>query len=340
MSVLAIVWFDLAALLFAVYAVTDGFDLGAGILYGLTKDPERRRLVLASISPIWSGNEVWLLAAVGSLLAAFPAAYASLLSGLYVPVVLFMVAVLFRALGVELRGKTDSPFLVRLFDFFIPAGSAVQAWAVGLVAGSVLVGLPLDASHNLSGSWLFFLNPWSLGAGFLSLAAFTLHGSLYVATKGEGVHRDATLAFARRVFPVTAFFLVIDAVGFPLFAGARAGGPATLAVFGVLCAFAAAGYIGVFLGLRGSKPGRAFAFSALGIAALVGASAAWLFPVLIPSTLGVANAVTVANAAASDRSLSTILLLAGITLPLVAIYTAIAYRSFRGKVGAAAMHDD
>jgi cytochrome d ubiquinol oxidase subunit II len=339
MSILAIVWFGLAALLFAVYAVTDGFDLGAGILYGLTKDAERRRLVLATISPIWSGNEVWLLAAVGSLLAAFPAAYASLLSSLYIPVVLFIVAVLFRALGVELRGKTDSPFLLRLFDFFIPAGSAVQAWAVGLVAGNVLVGLPLDTSHNLSGSWLFFLNPWALGTGFLSLAAFTLHGSLYAAAKGEGAHRDATLAFARRTFIVTAFFLVIGAIGFPLFVGARTGGPVTLAVFGVLCAFAVAGYVGAFLELRKARPMRAFAASALGIAALAGASAAWLFPVLIPSTLDVANAITVANAASSERSLSTILVLAGIAIPLVAIYTAIAYRSFRGKVGQAAMHD-
>ena len=339
MSVLAIVWFGLAALLFAVYAVTDGFDLGAGILYGLTKDAERRRLVLATISPIWSGNEVWLLAAVGSLLAAFPAAYAALLSSLYIPVVLFIVAVLFRALGVELRGKTDSPFLLHLFDFFIPAGSAVQAWAVGLVAGNVLVGLPLDASHNLSGSWLFFLNPLALGTGFLSLAAFTLHGSLYVAAKGEGSHRDSTLAFARRTFVVTAFFLVIDAVGFPLFAGERTGGVASLAAFGLLCVLAAAGYARSFLELRKSRPMRAFAASALGIAALAGASAAWLFPVLIPSTLGAANAITVANAAASDRSLSTILVLAGIAIPLVAVYTAIAYRSFRGKVGAAAMHD-
>lgn len=339
MSVLAIVWFGLAALLFAVYAVTDGFDLGAGILYGLTKDRERRRLVLATISPIWSGNEVWLLAAVGSLLAAFPAAYASLLSSLYIPVVLFIVAVLFRAIGVELRGKTDSPFLVRLFDFFIPAGSAVQAWAVGLVAGNVLVGLPLDASHNLSGSWLFFLDPWALGAGFLSLAAFTLHGGLYVAAKAEGAHRDATLAFSRRAFIATAFFLVVDAAGFPFFMSARTGGPVSLAIFCVLCTLAAAGYAGVFLELRRSRPDRAFAASALAIAPLAGACAAWLFPALLPSRLGAAHAITVANAAASDHSLSTLLLLAGIALPLVAVYTAIAYRSFRGKAGWVSMRD-
>jgi cytochrome bd ubiquinol oxidase subunit II len=330
MSVLSIIWFGLAALLLAIWAIADGFDLGAGVVYGFTKDPARRKLALASISHIWSGNEVWLLAGVGSLLAAFPPVYSSLLSSLYVPMILVLMAIVARACGVELRGKTDSAGLQRFLDGSIVVGSLVPAWGVGLAAGNVLVGLPIDAAGNLQGSWLFFLHPFALATSLLSLAAFTLHGSLYVAMKTVGPQRDALVAASKKLFLTVAALVAVCAVAGVFVLGPRLSASGAKVGFWIFAVLTLVGYGGVIMDLGARRLGGAFAASGLGILSMVGASACLLFPVLIPSRLGAGNDLTVALAASSDKSLLVMLILACIAVPLAAVYAFIAYRSFRG----------
>jgi cytochrome d ubiquinol oxidase subunit II len=331
MTLLSIIWFGLAALLLAVYSVTDGFDLGAGIVYGFTKDAGRKKRILSTISPIWSGNEVWLLAGIGSLLAAFPPVYSALLSSLYVPVILVLMALVFRAGGVELRTKVEGPRLARFLDGCILAGSLVPAWGIGLAAGNVLLGMPLDAEGAVKGSWLFFLNPFSIVAGFASLAAFAVHGLAYVATKTRGEDREAFVGFAITSLGIFAVIVAALAVSSVFLLHARFAASQALVGFWIFAALAVVGYMGVFMDLRARRIGGAFAASAIGLLSIVGMSACLLFPVMIPSNLGAANDLVVANAASSDRSLLAILVLAAIGVPLIAVYTIVAYRSFRGQ---------
>ncbi len=330
MSFLAILWFCLVAFLLAVFAVLDGFDLGAGILYGLEKDGERKKRILASISPVWSGNEVWLLAGLGSLLAAFAPAYSALLSSLYVPVILVLMAILFRAFGVELRTKTDNPALIRLFDLLIFIGSAIPAWGIGLVAGNVLVGFPLDAGGAVQGSWLFFLNPFALGTSLASLASFTLHGATYVALKSEAQDRAVFLGRSMKALAAFAALAVACAVASPFALSARFASSPSLLGFWIFAVLGLVGYSGVFSDLRAKRAGGSFMASAIGLLSIVGMSASLLFPVLIPSRLGKENGITILSAAASDKSLAVMLVLALVGVPLIVIYTIIAYRSFRG----------
>lgn len=334
MTFLSILWFGLAALLLALYAAADGFDLGAGIIYGLTKDKESKARILASIAPVWSGNEVWVLAGLGSLLAAFPPVFSALLSILYVPVMLVIVAILFRAIGVELRPKTDSAFLQGIFDFMIPFGSAVTAWAIGLVAGNVLVGMPMDQAGNLSGSWLFFLHPFALVTSLVSLVALTLHGTLYVAMKTDGSQAQALAEAGQRLLLILAGLALVAAVYGALILGPRFAASKALLGFGLFSVLALLGYGGVFMDLKAKRIAGAFWASFIGVVSTAGGLACLLFPVLIPSRINHAWDLTVASTANSEKSLLVMLIIALVGVPLIAVYTFVAYRSFRGKAKA------
>jgi cytochrome bd ubiquinol oxidase subunit II len=331
MTVLSILWFVLAAVLFAVYAVADGFDLGAGMTYAFMKTDEGRGKILAAISPIWNGNEVWLLAAIGSLLAAFPPVYAALLSSMYVPVMLVLVALIFRATGIELRGKAKSPALGKFFDVTIAVGSFIPAWAIGLVAGNVLIGFPLEPEGVMKGNFLAFLNPFALLASLASLAAFGLHGLLFLAMKSDNSFRENLVRNARRLFLAVAVTIIAGGAVSPAALAGRFASSKALPFFWVFACLAIIGYVGVWIYLKATRYGLAFASSGVAIASLCGAAAALLYPALLPSSLAAANDLTVANSASSDSSLLVMLVVTLIALPLIAVYTFVAYRSFRGK---------
>jgi cytochrome d ubiquinol oxidase subunit II len=328
MSALAVAWFWIDALLLAAYAVLDGFDLGAGMAHGFTRDPARKDRFIGAISPVWNGNEVWLLAGVGSLLAAFPPVYSGLLSGLYIPVILVLMALVLRGCGVEFRDKVGSPALARILDGCIFWGSLIPAWGIGLAGGSVLAGFPVDAQGAVQGSPFFFLKPFPLAAAFLSLSAFLLQGILYASLKSERDERAGLVKPAGSALLLVAVFLAGATILGAFSLGPRFGASRAMPAFWACAIAALAGYLAVFAGLRAGRPGLAFAGSSLGLASLVGVSASLLFPVLIPSSLGAD--ITVANAASADPTLKVMLILACVALPLIALYSVIAYRSFRG----------
>jgi cytochrome d ubiquinol oxidase subunit II len=117
------IWFLLIGILIMGYAVLDGFDLGVGVLYLFTKDETAKRVYLNSIGPVWDGNEVWLLTGGGALFAAFPIVYATVFSGFYIPFMLLLAALIFRAVSFEFRGKVSSPGWKKLWDYLFGIGS-------------------------------------------------------------------------------------------------------------------------------------------------------------------------------------------------------------------------
>ena len=169
--ILDLIWFVLVAALVAGYAILDGFDLGIGFLHFLVpRSEEERRLCLASVAPVWDGNEVWLLTAGGALFAAFPPVYATVFSGFYLAMMLVLLGLIVRAVSIEARNRGASPAWRRFFDRSFALGSTLVALLFGVAVGNLMRGLPLDASGEYAGSFWALLNPFSLFIGATTVA--------------------------------------------------------------------------------------------------------------------------------------------------------------------------
>src|SRR3954469_2871857 len=180
-------WFVVLAFTLAVYAVLDGFDLGLGaihLLLGRTRE-ERARLI-DSIGPVWNGNEVWLLAAGGSMVVAFPNLYAASFSGFYLALMLVLWLLLLRGLGIEFRHQIHHPMWEDAWDVVFSIASGLLALLLGVALANVLRGVPLDATGEFRGTFALLLNPFALLGGVLSVVTLALHGVCWAALKTDG----------------------------------------------------------------------------------------------------------------------------------------------------------
>ena len=324
------IWFLLVAVLIAGYAVLDGFDLGAGTLHLFLGGETERRTVMNACGPVWDGNEVWLLAGGGALFAAFPPVYATVFSGFYLALTLLLVALIFRAVSFEFRGKVDAPGWRRTWDLAFGLGSAVPALLFGVAVGNVLRGVALDAS-GVSTTLVGLLNPYALLIGVLGLAMFVLHGATYLALKTDGALRERmgrTAAFAWVAF-IALYAVATVASWFvsPFLFEGWFGNPLTWIFFVLLLAACIAGPLAV----RAGAFGRAFLASATATASVIALAAVGLFPRLVPVRADLARSLTIYNASSSQHTLAVMLVIALVGMPLVILYTAFIYRAFRGK---------
>src|SRR5947208_1211857 len=219
------IWFWLVAVMIVIYVLLDGFDLGAGTIHLLVaKTDEERRQVLGSIGPVWDGNEVWLLAAGGTLYFAFPALYASAFSGFYLPLMIVLWLLILRGASIEFRNHIKSAVWDPLWDFLFWASSLLLAVFFGAALGNVVRGVPLDASgYFFEPLWTNFrlgeetgiLDWYTLLVGVLALLALVMHGGLWVQLKtgGEVRSRAGKLA-ARSWWGVLALTAMVAAVTF------------------------------------------------------------------------------------------------------------------------------
>jgi cytochrome d ubiquinol oxidase subunit II len=325
------IWYLLVGVLLVGYTVLDGFDLGVGMLHFVVgRTPDERRTLVRTIGPVWDGNEVWLLTMGGALFAAFPLVYATVFSGFYLALMLLLVALIGRAVALEFRGHVDDPGWRRTWDVVFSASSTVAALLLGVALGNVAFGLPFDASGQYTGGLLGLLNLPALLVGVLGVALLAVHGAVWLTVRTEGAVRQRALRVARVGWPVVAVaWVAVTALAVAL-------GPDLLTNFSspvawvVPVAFVLAyGSLGLLLARGGGA--RAFAASAVAIAALVGTLGVSLYPRLVPDRDGGAG-LTVANAASSDLSLTVMLVIALIGVPLVLAYTVWVYRTFWGPV--------
>ena len=179
-------WFLVVGALFSGYVILDGFDLGAGAWHLFFKKEESRRIALNAVGPVWDGNEVWLVIGGGALFAGFPVLYASLFSAMYIPLMLFLGFLIFRAISIEFRSKEKMTWWRRSWDISYSVSSIGLALLLGVLLGNVLIGMPLDENLEYRGSWLAFLNPYALLIGLTVLSMFMVHGGLYLSMKTEG----------------------------------------------------------------------------------------------------------------------------------------------------------
>jgi cytochrome d ubiquinol oxidase subunit II len=322
------VWFVAIAVLWTGYFVLEGFDFGVGMLLpvlGRGRAAEAdRRVVINAIGPVWDGNEVWLITAVGAMFAAFPAWYAATFSGFYLPVLLVLVALIGRGVAFEYRGKRDDARWRARWDAAIVFGSAVPAFVWGLVFANVVRGVELDADGVVRSGLVDLLNPYALVGGMTTLALFVLHGAVFLALKTDGPVRRRALAAARTAAPVAGAALF----AFLMWTQADHGSPATAAL--AACALGAL-LAGAALVARG-REGWAFAATAVAVAATSAVVFAALFPAVLPSLLDPAFDLTVASAASAPYTLGILSWVGALFLPLVVLYQSWSYWVFRRRV--------
>src|SRR6056300_2106429 len=171
-------WFLVVGGVFSGYAILDGFDLGAGSLHLFFRKEENRRIALNAIGPVWDGNEVWLVIGGGALFAGFPVMYATLFSSMYIPFMLFLVSLIFRAISIEFRSKEPMLWWRKTWDISYSISSILLAFLLGVVMGNVLQGIAIGSKYSYQGSGFFeFLNPYAIMTGFTTLGLFMTHGA-------------------------------------------------------------------------------------------------------------------------------------------------------------------
>lgn len=326
-------WFLVVGGLFSGYAILDGFDFGAGAWHLFLKKEKSRRIALNAVGPVWDGNEVWLVIGGGALFAGFPLMYATLFSSMYVPFMLFLLCIIFRAISIEFRGKEKMKWWRKMWDISYSVSSIMLAFLLGVVLGNVLQGFEIGENGFYQGSGFFeFLNPYSLLIGSTTLVLFMMHGGIYLLLKTEG-----------RLFAKLKILLKKAMIGF-MVAFALTTAYTLLFIPHLSDRFLRHPYLFIvpvltFLSILNvprlankKKFLHAFLFSSLTISLLLVIVAIELYPILLISNVDPAFNITIYNAAASDKSLGIMLLFVVIGAPLVLGYTFFVYRTFRGKV--------
>jgi cytochrome d ubiquinol oxidase subunit II len=325
-------WFLVVGGLFSGYAILDGFDFGAGAWHLFFRQEEQRRIALNAVGPVWDGNEVWLVIGGGALFAGFPVLYASLFSAMYIPFMLFLLFIIFRAISIEFRGKEDMKWWKNTWDISYSVSSIMLAILLGVVLGNVLQGMPLNDNFEFTGHWLEFLNPYAIFVGLTTLALFMTHGAIFLLMKTEGRMFEQLTKMLNygMTFFIIAFILVsaYTLIYIPHLTDTFTDTP-------ILFIVPLLGFLSIanLPRLASKKNYRmAFVFSALTMSFMLIVVAIELYPVLLMSTSDAQNSITIYNAASSDKSLGIMLLMAAIGAPLVITYTIFVYKTFWGKV--------
>jgi cytochrome d ubiquinol oxidase subunit II len=326
------VWFFLWGLLWAVFFITDGFDLGIGTLYPfLGKTETDKRVMINAMGPLWDGNQVWLLTAGGVTFAAFPGVYAVMFSSLYSALMLILFALIIRGVSFEFRKKIDSPGWRKLWDGCIFAGSFLPALLFGVAFANIFRGVPIDAEGIYRGTLFTLLNPYGLAGGVLFVLLFLVHGAVWLAVKSEGELHQRASTTAKLLWPAlllaAVVFLAAGAVSTRLYDNYLAH-PVLFVV--ILATVAALLGIRIFLARRAYF--KAWFASALTIVGATFYGVIGLFPNMFPSSIDPAYSLTAFNASSSPLTLKIMLTVALIFVPIVLVYQAWAYNLFKTKV--------
>ena len=326
------VWFILIGVLFTGYAMLDGFDLGVGALHLFTRTDQERRTMLNAIGPVWDGNEVWLVTGGGALFAAFPGVYATVFSGFYMAFVLLLVALIFRAVAIEFRGKQPMAWWRAMWDAGFSAGSVLSSLLIGVAMGNIAWGIPLDERGEFAGTFWSLLGPYPLLLGVTTLALFMMHGAIYALLKTEGPLHDKLRVWINNciIFFIICYALTTMAtLLYVPHMAARMRATPWLFSIAILNMLAIAN---IPREIHRGRDGRAFISSCVAMIALMGVFGLEMFPNLVLSNPLPAHSLSIRNASSSPKTLSVMLTIALFGVPVVLAYTASIYWIFRGKV--------
>ena len=368
---LRLIWWALMGVLLVGFAITDGFDLGSGILlpFAARTDLERR-VVINSVGPVWEGNQVWLILGGGAIFAAWPQLYAVSFSGFYLAMFVILTALILRPVAFKFRSKREEPAWRARWDGVLFFSGFVPALIFGVAMGNVLQGVPFRFSGDMhifyDGTFFGLLNPFALLCGLVSVAMMVMHGAAWLVLKTEGpvAARARLYGMVAAVLTVALYALagamlwrfiggyritsLVDAIGpsnpmlktAEVHAGAwflnYAAHPWTLAA-------PAAGFVGALgalLALALRRGGLALLAAALGIAGIILSVGASMFPFILPSSIDPGASLTVWDSSSSHLTLFIMLVVTGIFIPLIVAYTTWVYHVLWGKVDEAAIREE
>ncbi len=344
---MATLWFMIVAVMVAAYVVLDGFDLGAGVIYlGAARTPDERRSIMRAIGPVWDGNEVWLLAAGGTLYFAFPLLYASSFSGFYLPLMIVLWLLMLRGIGIELRAHMKNPVWLGFFDTVFCGSSLLLTIFFGAALGNVVRGVPLGpdeyffeplwtnfrVNQGLAGTNNGILDWYTVLTGVIALVTLTAHGALYIAVKTEGDLNRRARTVALWAWPVQ---LLLTVVGLVATVSIR---PGVLDNYkhhavGFLIPVLVFGSLAVMMhGMLKHAEKIAFVASALYIVGMLVGAAFALYPVVLPASTDPARNLTIYNTAAGQHGLAVGLTWWILGMILALGYFTLLFRMFKGKV--------
>ncbi|HEY3351905.1 MAG TPA: cytochrome d ubiquinol oxidase subunit II [Polyangia bacterium] len=326
-------WFVLLGVLLAGYAILDGFDLGVGILHLSARGDEERRIFLNAIGPIWDGNEVWLITFGGALFAAFPEAYATVFSGFYLPFMLLLFALIFRAVSIEFRSKLAPPAWRRFWDAAFSGASLVPALLFGVAVGNALRGVPLDERGVFTGGLLDLLTPYPVLVGVTTVAMFAMHGALYLYLKvPHGPLHDRIRETMWHTWGVFLVLYILATLATLTMVPRAVPRPTHAPWAALVVTVSVLAIANIPRAIYHGRAGQAFLSSCTAIAALVALFSLALWPNLVTASNDPALSLTIYRAASSPKTLRIMFVIACIGMPLVATYTTAVYWIFRRRV--------
>ncbi|MGB2688033.1 MAG: cytochrome d ubiquinol oxidase subunit II [Desulfobacterales bacterium] len=339
--VLQTIWFFLWGLLWALFFMTDGFDLGIGTLYPfLGKTDQDKRIMINALGPLWDGNEVWLITAGGVTFAAFPLVYSVMFSSLYSALMLILFALILRGVSFEFRGKVDHPRWRKIWDTCIFVGSFVPALLFGVAFANIFQGIPIDHNGIYHGTLFTLLNPYGLLGGILFVLLFMIHGALWISIKSEGDLQERAASTANKLWPVLLGVMVVFLIA-SKFSTRLFDNYIEHPAFFIVILITVLALLSVRFFLVRKTFFKAWFASALTIVGTTFFGVIGLFPNLFPSSLNPRYSLTAYNASSSPLTLKIMLVVVTIFIPLIIGYQIWAYNLFKGKVTQADLaHDE
>jgi cytochrome d ubiquinol oxidase subunit II len=328
---LQLTWFILWSILWALYFMLDGFVLGTGMLSGvLGKSDTEKRMLINSVGPVWSGNEVWLITIGGVTFATFPIVYALMFSYLYTALLLLLFALIIRGVSFEFRGKIDHLSWKSAWDIAIIVSSFLPALLFGVIFGNIFQGLPMDSS-GYHGSLFMLFNPYGLMTGILFVLLFAIHGALYASVKTSGELSSRARSIANNLWPLL-LVVTITFLGYTKYATKLFNNYFNHPILAIFPLIFMMSVIAVKIFIVKEALLKAFAFSCIAIAFVIFSGLAGMFPSLIPSSIDSAYNLTVFNSSSSPYALKIMTAAAMIFIPIVILYQIWVYRVFRARV--------
>jgi cytochrome d ubiquinol oxidase subunit II len=368
---LRVVWWLLLGVLLVGFAVTDGFDLGVGMLLPFAgRNDLERRVIINSVGPVWEGNQVWLILGGGAIFAAWPQLYAVSFSGFYLAMFAILFALILRPVAFKFRSKRDEASWKARWDLALFIGGFVPSLIFGVAMGNVLQGVPFRFGTDMhifyDGSFFGLLNPFALLCGLVSVAMLVMHGSAWLQLKTQGPVSQRARAYgsvaavATVVLYLLAGFMLWSFVdGYRVTSALPADGPSnpmlkTAEVYAgawfvnyaahpwlyVVPGLGLGGALIALLGLRMRAEMLTLLASALSIACIILSVGVSMFPFILPSSIDPRASLTVFDSSSSHLTLFIMLVVTTIFIPIIVAYTSWVYYVLRGKVDADAISED
>ena len=330
LTILQIIWFILIGVLFVGYSVLDGFDLGVGSLFPFLagSDEKKTEVLMKSVGPVWDGNEVWLLTGGGALFAAFPHAYATVFSGFYLALMIVLVGLILRAVSMEFYMNDEHKARWRI-TFFL--GTLIPSILFGVALGNVIQGVPLDDKMEFTGNFFTLLRPFPLSLGLLGLFAILMQGITYTILKTDSELNERAYDLSGKIYYGYIIMFILSIILSFVFIPDRMCNVLAWLAWSATAVFIIS-MVWLKLSLAAKKEMKAFLASSLAFISLWGITGAIHFPNLVRATGDSALNITIFNASSTKLTLTVMLIIALIGMPIVIGYTIYVYRIFRGKI--------